>query len=233
MSTSSVRLQADELYQLPLDEFTAARNALAKTLTGDAAREVKALKKPSAVAWAVNQVFWKSRAAYDALMKSGQALRDTQIAALKGRKADVRTATEAHRRALAKAVERATKLSADAKLNPGADPLARMLEALSLAPGPAAEAGRYIDVVRPSGFEALAGVKPAVPPPSVEAAKQRKAREDEQKARDADARLNAAEGALSRAQARAETARRALNRAEADVADAERAVDDARSRVPR
>jgi hypothetical protein len=231
MSTSSVRLQTDQLYQLPLDAFTAARNALAKTLTGDAAREVKALKKPSAVAWAVNQLFWTSRPNYDALMKAGEALRDAQIAALKGRKADVRAATDAHRRALAKAVERATTLSADAGVNPGADALARMLEALSLAPGPDSAAGRYIDVVRPSGFEALAGVKPAAPSPSVEAAKQRKAREDEQKAHDADARLTAAESALSRAQARADTARRALNRAEADVKDAERAVDDARSKL--
>ncbi len=231
MSTGSVRLQTDQLYQLTLDEFTAARNALAKTLTGDAAREVKALKKPSAVAWAVNQLFWTSRPAWDALIKAGQALRDTQIAALKGRKADVRAATDAHRRALAKAVERATKLSADAGVNPGADALARMLEALSLAPGPASGAGRYIDVVRPSGFEALTGVKPAAPSPSVEAAKQRKAREEEQKARDAEARLHAAEGALSKAQARADTARRTLNRADADVADAERAVEDARSKL--
>jgi hypothetical protein len=231
MNTSSVGPQTDQLYQLPLDAFTAARNALAKTLTGDAARQVKALRKPSAVAWAVNQLFWKSRAAYDALMKAGGALRGSQIAALKGRKADVRAAMEAHRRALAKAVERATTISSDAGVNPGADSLARMLEALSLAPAPVSGAGRYIDVVQPSGFAALAGVKPAAPPPSVEAAKARKAREAEKQARETEARLNAAEDVLSRAQSRAEAARRALNRAEADVADAERAVEAARARV--
>ena len=224
-------MSAGDLYQLHLDAFTAARNALAKTLTGDAARQVKALKKPSAIAWAVNQLFWKSRAAYDALMKTGQALRNAQIASLKGRKADVRAASNAHARALSKAVERAAKYAAGAGVSPNADQLALMLESLSLMAAPPADAGRYIDVVRPSGFEALAGVKPAVPPPSVEAAKQRKARAEEQKARDAEAQLTAAERALSRAQARADTARRALNRAEADLGDAERAVEDARARV--
>src|SRR5688572_8410062 len=49
------------LYRLPLGEFTAVRNALAKQLQkkgeGDAANEVKALPKPSVSAWAVNQLF--------------------------------------------------------------------------------------------------------------------------------------------------------------------------------
>ena len=218
----------DELYQLPPADFTAARNALAKTLTGDAARQVKALKKPSAVAWAVNQVFWRARPAYDALMNAGHALRTAQIAALKGRKADVRAATDVHRRAVAQAVERAQKMSAGAAVNPNADQLARMFEALSLAAAPSPDAGRYIDVVQPSGFEALSGVTPAAPSPAVEAAKHQKAREEEKRAREADARVEAAEIALEQAQKRAETARRALTRAEADVAAAERAVDDAR-----
>lgn len=42
----------DDLYGLPLDEFTAARNRLAKE-TGDKA--IAKLKKPSATAWALNQ----------------------------------------------------------------------------------------------------------------------------------------------------------------------------------
>jgi hypothetical protein len=222
----------DDLYQLPLSEFTAARNTLAKSLTGEAARQVRGLRKPSVVAWAVNRVFWKSRLVYDALMTAGQALRTAQIAALKGRKTDVRAATDAHRRALAQALQRAQTVSADAGLNPDADQLVRMLEALSLSPAPQEDAGRYIDVVRPSGFEALAGVKPAAPAPSVEAAKARRAREEEQKAREAAARLHAAETALARAQARADSARRSLNRAESDLALAERAVEDARSRLP-
>src|SRR5438132_8944216 len=91
----------DDLYQQPLSEFTSARNALAKSLTGADAKRVRALAKPTVVPWAVNQVYWHARAAYDRLMKSGERLRTAQIAALEGRRADVRTASDAHRRAIA------------------------------------------------------------------------------------------------------------------------------------
>ena len=42
---TAVHEQIDGLYRLPLDEFTAARNALAKSLGGDQAKEVRALVK--------------------------------------------------------------------------------------------------------------------------------------------------------------------------------------------
>ena len=51
--------ELDRLYALPLDEFTRERDALAKRLRNDRdapAGAVKALKKPSIAAWAVNQV---------------------------------------------------------------------------------------------------------------------------------------------------------------------------------
>ena len=50
----------DRLYALPLEEFTRERDELAKRLRkegdADAAAKVKALKKPTVAAWAVNQV---------------------------------------------------------------------------------------------------------------------------------------------------------------------------------
>jgi hypothetical protein len=50
----------DRLYALPLEEFTQERDELAKRLRTegdrDGAAAVKALKKPSVAAWAVNQV---------------------------------------------------------------------------------------------------------------------------------------------------------------------------------
>jgi len=52
--------EIDRLYALPLEEFTSERDELAKRLRKDgdrdAAAAVKALKKPSVAAWAVNQV---------------------------------------------------------------------------------------------------------------------------------------------------------------------------------
>src|SRR5262249_23319209 len=133
----------DALYQELPSEFTASRNALAKTLTGDSAREVRSLKKPTVVPWAVNQVFWKARSTYDKLMERGSALRAAQIATLKGRKSDVRAAMEAHRAAVGEAVRRAQQIASEAGLSPDPDQLARMLEALSLAATPPSHAGRF------------------------------------------------------------------------------------------
>jgi hypothetical protein len=52
--------ETERLYSLPLDEFTRERDELAKRLRKDGDRDaagaVKALRKPSVAAWAVNQV---------------------------------------------------------------------------------------------------------------------------------------------------------------------------------
>jgi hypothetical protein len=157
---SALDTKIDDLYQQPLNEFTAARNALAKSLSGDDRKRVQALAKPTLVPWAVNQVYWHARAAYDRLMKSGERLRKAQIAALEGRSADVRAASEAHRHAIAEAVAESERLAASAGSKPGADALARTFEALSLATEPAESPGRLTQALQPAGFEALAGVKP-------------------------------------------------------------------------
>jgi hypothetical protein len=227
--------QLDDLFQRPPEEFTAARNALAKTLTGDGAREVKALRKPNAVAWAVNQLYWKARPAWDALMKAGHALRAAQIGALKGRKSDVRETTLKHRKALTDAVTRARQIAGSARVNPDTDQLTRMLEALSLMPEPPDAAGRFVDIVHPSGFSALAGVQPVAPPPpsSREVAKQKKKHENDKLLRHAEARLEKATSALAETRDKADAAKRALNRAEADLADAEREVEAAEADVKR
>jgi hypothetical protein len=150
--------EIDRLYQLPLSEFTAGRNALAKTLKGTEAARVKALPKPTVVPWTINQLYWRDRKTFDRLMKAGGALRETQIAALGGGHADVRRATETHRAALADAVRSATALATAAGAKPHADQLARMLEAVSLSPDRGDAAGRFTELIQPSGFEALAGI---------------------------------------------------------------------------
>jgi hypothetical protein len=233
--------QIDELYQLPLGEFTAARNALAKTITGADASRVKRLEKPTVVPWAVNQLYWRGRSAWDRLMKSGAALRTAQIAALEGQKVDVRKAGEAHRKSLAEAVERATELAAEHDAKPGAEPLARMLEALSISASPVPHPGRLTDVVQPAGFEALTGVTPSAVPASSSprkneatpktSATQKRAdvieidrealRRAEAARREKDAKIAAATRNLERARAAEAQARRALQEAEKNVRDAE------------
>jgi hypothetical protein len=61
----------DDLYKQPLDQFVAERNAVAKTLSGDAAKRVKALTKPTVVPWSVNQVYWQARDVYNRLLSAG------------------------------------------------------------------------------------------------------------------------------------------------------------------
>ena len=58
---SALDAKIDDLYKLPLGEFTGARNTLAKSLSKDEAKLVKALEKPTGVPWAVNQVYWRAR----------------------------------------------------------------------------------------------------------------------------------------------------------------------------
>jgi hypothetical protein len=235
--------QIDELYQLPLGEFTAARNALAKTLSGADAAHVKRLEKPTVVPWAINQLYWRDRPAWDRLMKSGAALRTAQIAALEGKKADVRKAGDAHRKALAESVERATALAAEHDAKPGPEPLARMLEALSISATPLPHPGRLTDIVQPAGFEALTGVTPhAVPPaaakrgestPKAGAARKQAdvipidrdaVRRAEAARRENEAKIAAATRNLERARAAESQARRALARAEEEVRQAEAAL---------
>ena len=246
----------DALYQAPLDEFTTARNALAKTLSGAEAASVRKLAKPTVVPWVINQLYWRARGVFDQLRKSGERLRAAQIAALKGRSADLRGATDAHRKAIAEAAAQAVRLAEAGAHHgvPGANDLMRTLEAISLAPQLPEAPGRLTRPLQPAGFEALSGVTPVAAPAQTaksprateDAATQRKedegrqAREDKDAkrrddlaARRAAAELAKAEAALDRAAAVEARARVALQRATRERESAERAVERARERSTR
>src|SRR5262252_8409186 len=76
----------DALFKVPLDEFTAARNALAAQLKKASrqaeASEVKALAKPSVSAWVVNQLYWRHRKSFDRLIEAGDRLRRAKTSQL-------------------------------------------------------------------------------------------------------------------------------------------------------
>jgi len=78
----------DELFALPLDEFTAARNALAKRLKQDgdaeAAEQVRALPKPSVAVWTVNQLARREPDAIRSLLNVAARLRSAQERSLHG-----------------------------------------------------------------------------------------------------------------------------------------------------
>jgi hypothetical protein len=92
--------RVDGLFGLPREEFTEARNAVVRDLRKagrkDEAEEVRALKKPSVSAWAVNQLARQHPQKVADLVKAGDALRKTQRDVLAGKKgADVRGASRA------------------------------------------------------------------------------------------------------------------------------------------
>lgn len=250
-SVPDVEQAIDRLYALPLDQFTAARNALARTLKGDDAARVKRLVKPTVVPWAVNQLYWHDRPAYERLMAAGRALRRAQVAALEGGTSDLRGASAAHRAALSDAARSATRLATGT--SPAADALTRMLESLSLASEPPSGQGRFTEPLQPAGFEALAGITPVAGPaaqalsagastPAPErpdaarrvggAAERRRAAAAEAAARRAaDARVERARRDLAQAREResrardlAEVARQQWQRAEAALHEAQAAT---------
>jgi hypothetical protein len=248
--------QIGDLYQQPLDAFVTARNALAKTLTGDDAKRVRALVKPTVVPWAVNQVYWQARPTYDKLIKSGERLRAAQIASLEGRRgANVREAGDAHRSALAGAVKAAERIAAAAGANPPADALMRTFETLSLASEPPEPPGRLTKPLQPSGFEALAGVTPVARPAAAGAARpfqgresgaperaapqpsdkkrteadRRKERAAEEAARKREAEIKAAAAALARAEAAEQFARTAWERSHDKLLEARQALSKLKS----
>ncbi|MBA2952275.1 hypothetical protein GON03_19835 [Nocardioides sp. MAH-18] len=70
---------AEELYGLPLAEFTPARDAKAKELKGTPlAAQVKALKKPSVAAWVANLLVRHDTEQVDQVLAVGAALREAQ-----------------------------------------------------------------------------------------------------------------------------------------------------------
>ena len=94
----------DALFQLPLNEFTGARNALASRLQKAGRKEeadhVRRLTKPPVSAWVVNQLFWKERPWFERLLESGAKLRQAQAAGLAGKPVNVHDPLKAQREAL-------------------------------------------------------------------------------------------------------------------------------------
>jgi hypothetical protein len=214
----------DQLYQLPLDAFTAARNALAKD-TGDAS--IKKLEKPNLAAWAVNQLYWHERKLYDEVIKTSGQVRTAHQQMLAGKASDVRAAEVFHAEAMRKAKDAIRKIL-EAAGNQASDavmtPITETLDALPTTDEP----GRFTRPFRRTGFEALQGVtiaaKAAPPTPKVEPKKtaaeketekdRRKREADQQELAMAKERLRFAEAAEREAEAALDRAKRALERAE-------------------
>jgi hypothetical protein len=100
--------EIDRLYGTPLDEFVQERDELARRLTRDGDREagarVKALRKPTVGAWALNQAVRRRRAETDALLATGKRLRAAHEELLSGGDSAVLRETMEEERSLTSAL---------------------------------------------------------------------------------------------------------------------------------
>jgi hypothetical protein len=208
-------VEPGDLYGLPLEQFTAARNALAKEHP-----EAKALRKPSAAAFAVNQLARRHADELDAFLGAAAQLRHAQ---LKG--GDVRGATQEERQALQRLLQLAGEYASATQI----DRVRQTLQAAAVDEQAAEQVreGRLERELEPGGFGSLvSGPAPARRAPAkpkrdrkAERAAVTAARKRVQEARGA---ARDAERAVEEAEERAARAREQLEAAEAELEEAER-----------
>jgi hypothetical protein len=218
--------ELSRLYARPLEEFTKARNDLVARLRkahqSDAAAEVRALRKPTIVAWTANQLARSEPQLVARLLEAGSELRETQQRALAGNAdaAGISDASDAERDAVRALVVAGRRLLGD-RANAGLlDRLTQTLraaavdeEASSLLRG-----GRLTEELQAVGF----GPLEAVPPRRRDADEVRRAAREHVNALRAEARKLAAE-AREADEAADEAARAAEELREAAVAKREEA----------
>ena len=235
----------DELFHGPLEDFTSARNELAKSLRSDGNAEqadwVKGLQKPSRAAWLVNQLSARKPTDVGRLLKAGKDLRAAQEDMLSGSadRAKLREAGSAEQKAIDSLLETAEPIGREHGV--GSQVLTRVEETLRAASSDpevaeAIEKGRLVREQRASGIGMVGSVTPRAPAKSgkKDDGAERRARQEQAKRRkEAERKLAAAEKRLKREQGKLETVRERVEEAEKAVHDAEldahaarRAVDE-------
>jgi len=163
---AEIERDLDAVFELPLADFTASRNALAKRLKqskrDDESERVLAMAKPPVSAWTVNQLYRQHRKQFDQLIEAGERLSRAHRAQLAGKAGDIPGATAARREALSALLQSADKLLTASGHNASPDTLRRIqttLETLSTASVEGLPfSGRLTADIGPAGFESLAAL---------------------------------------------------------------------------
>jgi hypothetical protein len=165
---ANTKQEIDRLFDLPLDEFTSARNELTRQLKQDGEAEtaeaVRGLAKPTVAAWAVNQLARREPEAVRALLNVAARLRSAQERALTGERAAdaLRAAQSEEREVIRDLTRRAEKILHDEGRAASGQMLERVsstLRAAAVSDPAALREGRLSGDVEVSGFDAFAGLE--------------------------------------------------------------------------
>jgi hypothetical protein len=222
---SAAEGEIDRLYGLPLEEFTPARDELARRVRGeghrDLAAEIKRLRKPSLPAWVVNQLARQRELDMQRLVKAGEQLAGAQVEAIRGQSGDAfLQARRDEQHALEALAARAREILADAGRGPAAlDRVLATLRAGSLTQDGRAllKSGRLTEELQPPGFEALAGLNIPATAAAPPAAERKPANDARRRIRDLRRELRALETQATAAKRRALELREQLQGAEAEA----------------
>jgi hypothetical protein len=154
----SLAAQIDDLYHLPLGEFTSTRNALAKTLSGSDKKQIGSLTKPSLPMWVINQLYWQDAPTYRALIDASEKLRTAHRSALSGHKTDTRKPEQLHRTTVDKAFAKAIGIAQKSGVRLTDSVRETVRRTLAALPGDE-PAGRLTRPPAPAGFSLLTGIK--------------------------------------------------------------------------
>ena len=220
--------EADDLYGLPLDEFTEARNELAKRLKDPS---IKELKKPSVSAWAANQLARKREVDVRRLLRAGERLEQAQRGMVGGGDQNAFAEAQQEERDAVRRLraEAATLLQESG--HPASDAtLERLASTLHAAAATeegrsALRGGRLTEDLEPLGFGALQGV----PPKS--GGRRAAAREAPKPKPRPNRQLERARVELAAAREEAEATEKEAKAAERDADRARRAADRAADRL--
>jgi hypothetical protein len=157
------------LYQRPLADFTRERDALAQR-SGTDGGTIRRLQKPSAPAWAVNQVYWRRRKVIERLTSVSSRVRAAHERRLAGKDADVDLAEATHRSAVEAAVDAAAELLRGAGDPASEATLAAVRETFQTLVWSSID-GRLIRPLKASGLEAISALMKGPRPVARPAAK--------------------------------------------------------------
>jgi DNA repair exonuclease SbcCD ATPase subunit len=233
---TDLEAEATRLYGLPVEEFTAARDARVKELRSDKAlaKSVKALRKPTVAAWTVNHLVREREDLVRQVLAIGDSLREAQAGAAGDA---LRELSKQRRQVVAAVVTTARELARDEGVrltDAVVDQVTATLQAALSDPDAADEvlAGCLSQPLSSTGVVSL-GLAASPPPaePAAPVTELRPRQVDPKERKKAERRVQQAEAVLAQAEKGHEEAQEQHRSAQAEHLHLESRLDELRRQV--